>query len=423
MYFTFRNLHYTKKNLKSMLNNKQILIIISGGIAAFKALEVIRLLKKDGAKVRAILTKGGAEFITPLSVSSLTEDKVYTELFSLTDEAEMGHIRLSRETDLLLVVPATANLIERMARGVADDLASTTLLATDKKIMVCPAMNVEMWDKPATKRNIETLHKDGAIIVGPEAGLMACGEEGLGRLAEPLDILESVKSFFGAEGKPLAGKKIIVTAGPTHEPIDPVRYIANRSSGKQGYAIAEALQKLGAEVVLVSGPTNLKAPDRVKINRVETAQEMLAACEVQLPANCFVSVAAVADWRAADVASEKLKKQGEKTTSLSLTQNPDILKTISQLTTNRPELVIGFAAETENLIANAQKKLTSKGCDWVVANDVKTNQDGDSVMGGNDNTISIVTARGIDPWSKSSKIAVAQRLARKISEQLNEDKG
>jgi phosphopantothenoylcysteine decarboxylase/phosphopantothenate--cysteine ligase len=398
-----------------MLKNKQILIIIGGGIAAFKALEVIRLLKKEGAKVRAILTKGGAKFITPLSVSSLTEDKVYTELFSLTDEAEMGHIRLSRQADLLLVLPATANLIERMARGVAEDLASTTLLATDKTVMVCPAMNVEMWEKPATKRNIDTLHKDGAILVGPEAGLLACGEEGLGRLAEPLDIMEAIKSFFGGEGKPLTGKKIIVTAGPTYEPIDPVRYIANRSSGKQGYAIAEALKALGAEVSLISGPTNLKAPDGVNITRIETAGDMLKACEEQLPANCFVSVAAVADWRAVETSSQKLKKQGEETTKLNLKQNPDILKTISNLSDNRPELVIGFAAETENLIANAQKKLISKGCDWVVANDVKTDANGDSVMGGDENTISIITSDGIDAWRKASKIAVAQKLARKIS--------
>ncbi|MCK5041852.1 MAG: bifunctional phosphopantothenoylcysteine decarboxylase/phosphopantothenate--cysteine ligase CoaBC [Sphingomonadales bacterium] len=407
-----------------MLKNKQILIIISGGIAAFKALEVIRLLKKEGAGVRAILTKGGAEFITPLSVSSLTEDKVYTELFSLTDEAEMGHIRLSRQADLVLVLPATANLIERMARGVADDLASTTLLATDKTVMVCPAMNVEMWEKPATQRNIETLRKDGAILVGPEAGLMACGEEGLGRLAEPLDIMEAIKSFFGSAGKPLAGKKIIVTAGPTHEPIDPVRYIANRSSGKQGYALAEALQKLGASVALISGPTSLKAPDGVNITRVETAEEMLNACQQELPAKGFVSVAAVADWRAVETATEKLKKQGDDTTKLSLKQNPDILKTISQMADGRPELVVGFAAETENLIANAQKKLISKGCDWVVANDVKIDDTGGSVMGGDENTISIITSDGIDAWSKASKIAVAQKLARKISEYLgvNRDK-
>lgn len=398
-----------------VLDKKQILIIISGGIAAFKALEVIRLLKKEGAGVRAILTEGGAQFITPLSVSSLTEEKVYTDLFSLTDEAEMGHIRLSREADLILVLPATANLIERMARGKAEDLASTTLLATDKPVMVCPAMNVEMWEKPATKRNIETIKKDNAILVGPASGILACGEEGYGRLAEPQDVLEAIKSFFGAEGRPLKGKKIIITAGPTHEPIDPVRYIANRSSGKQGYAIAEALNKLGASVELISGPTSLDAPKGVNIKRVETAQEMLKAVEDNLPADAFISVAAVSDWRATEQSKEKMKKQKATTTKLDLTQNPDILKTIAKHKTKRPPLVIGFAAETENIIAGAQKKLTSKGCDWVIANDVRTEG---GVMGGNENTISILTSDGIDAWGKASKTAVAQKLARKVCEEI-----
>jgi len=406
---------------ETMLQGRNILVIIGGGIAAYKGLELIRLFKAAGARVRAILTEGGSEFVTPLSVASLTGEKAYTELFSLTDEAEMGHIRLAREADLIVVAPATANLIKRMAQGEATDLASTTLLAADGDVMICPAMNAEMWAKPSTQRNLKTLRDDGVIQIGPGEGALACGEVGLGRLAEPADILDAVISYFTGQDKPLSGRRAIVTAGPTHEPIDPVRYIANRSSGKQGYAIASALQELGAETILVSGPTALDAPKGVTMIRVETAQEMFDAVQDALPADIAVCVAAVADWRPVAAHSDKLKKgTGGDAAELKLTENPDILKSISH-DPQRPKLVIGFAAETSNMIDHARDKLARKGCDWIIANDVSPASSSvqGGAMGGDRNALSIVTKDDIENWPAASKTALAQKLSRKIAHYIN----
>lgn len=406
---------------ENILQGRRVLLIIGGGIAAYKCLELIRRLRERGASVRAILTPAAQQFVTPLSVSSLTGDKVYLDLFSLTDEAEMGHIELSRDADLLVVAPATADLMAKMANGLANDLASTALLATDKKVLIAPAMNVRMWTHRATQRNFETLLADGVDFVGPNSGDMACGEYGPGRMAEPAEILAAIESHFTElaypDGGPLKGKRILITAGPTHEPLDPVRYIANRSSGKQGYAIAQAVARLGAETVLVSGPTILPDPPGVRVTRVETAREMLAACEAALPADVAICAAAVADWRAASDAEQKLKKQpGAGAPEIALVENPDILATLSQLQNNRPPLVVGFAAETEKVIEHAQSKRARKRCDWIVANDVSP---ATGVMGGDLNTVHLITGAGQEDWPLLPKQAVAERLARRIAEHFS----
>jgi phosphopantothenoylcysteine decarboxylase/phosphopantothenate--cysteine ligase len=396
------------------LAEKRILLIVGGGIAAYKSLELTRLLRKAGVGVRPILTKAGAEFVTPLSLSALAEDKVYSDLFSLTDEAEMGHIELSRSADLVVVAPATADLMAKAAQGLAGDLASTTLLATDKPVLMAPAMNVRMWLHTATQRNLSVLKADGVSFVGPDEGAMACGEFGPGRMAEPPAIFEAIMAALGPGGRPLAGKRAIVTAGPTVEAIDPVRVLTNRSSGKQGYAIAGALAALGAEVTLVSGPTALAAPVGVTRVEVESAREMLAACEAALPADLAVCVAAVADWRPAEADGRKIKKDGKAAAPIALVENPDILATLSK-GSRRPRLVIGFAAETHDLEPHAQAKLAKKGCDWIVANDVSVA----GTMGGDDNAVALVTEGGIERWERMAKGAVARRLAERIAEELS----
>jgi len=397
------------------MHSKNILLIIGGGIAAYKSLELIRLLAKDGFGVRAICTQAGTEFVTPLSISALTGEKVFTDLFDLTDEAEMGHIQLSRSADLLVVAPATADLMAKMAHGLANDLASTCLLATDQPVLLAPAMNVRMWEHAATKRNVKTLLDDGVQFVGPNAGDMACGEFGPGRMTEPEEILTAIKAQLG--GGPLTGKSALVTAGPTHEPIDPVRYLANRSSGKQGFAVAEALAALGADVTLISGPVNITAPSGVKLVQVETACEMLRATENALPVDVAVFAAAVADWRTDAASCQKIKKQkGKATPELCFTENPDILATVSALPKNkRPQLVIGFAAETEQLVEHATQKRLRKKCDWIVANDVS----GD-VMGADHNQVVLIRETDMDPWPKLSKKQTAQKLAAAIADELSE---
>lgn len=396
------------------LAEQRVLLIVGGGIAAYKALELTRLLRKAGIAVRPILTKAGHEFVTPLSLSALSEDKVYSELFSLTDEAEMGHIELSRSADLVVVAPATADLMAKAANGLAGDLASTTILATDKPVLMAPAMNVRMWEHAATRRNFERLKADGVLFVGPDEGAMACGEFGPGRMAEPPAILEAIlTALSGAAARPLAGKRAIVTAGPTAEPIDPVRFLSNRSSGKQGYAIASALAALGAEVTLVSGPTALTAPPGVKRVNIETAREMLAACEAALPADIAVCVAAVADWRPEAVGSGKIKKGAGGPPAIALVENPDILATLSKAAA-RPKLVVGFAAETNDVEAYAQAKLERKGCDWIVANDVSVA----GTMGGDQNAVAIVSKGGIERWDRMAKGEVARRLATRIAEEF-----
>ena len=394
------------------LLGKRILLVISGGIAAYKSLELIRRLKERGAAVRCILTAGGARFVTPLSVSALSGERVYSDLFSLTDEAEMGHIRLSREADLIVVAPASADLLSRMAQGRADDLAATTLLATDKPVLVAPAMNVRMWLHAATLANMETLAARGVMIVGPNDGDMACGEYGPGRMAETVEIIAAIEQYFEARA-PLAGRRALITSGPTYEAIDPVRYLANRSSGKQGHAIASACARLGAAVTLVSGPTALDDPAGVEVVHIESAAEMLDACTAALPADVAVCAAAVSDWRADAVAGSKIKKRGNGVPALSLVENPDILASLCE-SNQRPALVVGFAAETESLIANARAKRQAKGCDWIVANDVS----GD-VMGGDDNTVHLITEDGVEPWPTMSKQAVAARLAERIAVYFN----
>lgn len=405
------------------MSERRVLLIIGGGIAAYKCLELIRRLTERGIAVRTILTKGGEAFVTPLSVASLSGDKVYTDLFSLTDESEMGHIRLSREADLVLVAPATADLMAKMANGHADDLASTALLATDKPVMIAPAMNTRMWIHPATRRNLAQLRADGVRVIEPGAGALACGEVGAGRMAEVETILQAVMDFYAPGKKPLAGRHALVTAGPTIEAIDPVRYIANRSSGKQGYAIAGALAALGARTTLVSGPTALPCPAGVDIIRVESAREMLAACEASLPADVAVCVAAVSDWRVARDAAQKIKKDGGAPPKLDLVENPDILASLSARNENRPALVVGFAAETENVVEHARAKRARKGCDWIVANDVSlTSGISGGVMGGNDNRVSLVTADGVEDWPVVPKAEVAERLARRIAQHFEENK-
>jgi phosphopantothenoylcysteine decarboxylase/phosphopantothenate--cysteine ligase len=394
------------------LDEKRVLLIVGGGIAAYKALELVRLLRKAGVAVRPILTAAGAQFVTPLSLAALAEDKVYADLFSLTDEAEMGHIELSRSADLVVVAPATADLMAKAAHGLASDLASTTLLATDKAVLMAPAMNVRMWEHAATRRNLAQLAADGVRFVGPDEGAMACGEYGPGRMAEPAAIFQAVMGLLQT-ARPLAGKRAIVTAGPTAEPIDPVRVITNRSSGKQGYAIAGALAALGAEVVLVSGPTALPAPAGVRRVEVETAEEMLTACEAALPADIAVCVAAVADWRPERAGGSKIKKGAAGPPSIALVETPDILATLAR-DPRRPRLVIGFAAETDAVEAHARAKLARKGCDWIVANDVSV----EGVMGGDLNTVAIVTAQGVERWERAPKAEVARRLAARIAEEF-----
>jgi phosphopantothenoylcysteine decarboxylase/phosphopantothenate--cysteine ligase len=397
------------------VEDRRVLLIVGGGIAAYKALELTRLLRKVGIGVRPILTRAGAEFVTPLSLAALAEDKVYGELFSLTDEAEMGHIELSRSADLIVVAPATADLMAKAAHGLADDLASTTLLATDKPVLMAPAMNVRMWEHAATQRNLATLKADGVTIVGPDEGAMACGEFGPGRLAEPQAIFDAILAALDTgTAKPLSGKRILITAGPTAEPIDPVRVLTNRSSGKQGYAIAEALARLGAEVVMISGPTALPEPRGVKRVMVETAREMLAASQAALPADAAVCVAAVSDWRADEVFGVKLKKGKDGPPAIRLVENPDILATIAATGPNRPKLVVGFAAETGDLEMHARAKLARKGCDWIVANDVAE----DGIMGGDENEVLLVYPQGTDAWPRASKTEIAARLAMRIAEDL-----
>jgi phosphopantothenoylcysteine decarboxylase/phosphopantothenate--cysteine ligase len=395
------------------LDQKRVLLIVGGGIAAYKALELTRLLRKAGVAVRPILTAAGAQFVTPLTLAALAEDNVYSELFSLTDEAEMGHIELSRSADLVVVAPATADLMAKAANGLAGDLASTTLLATDKPVLMAPAMNVRMWEHAATRRNLATLQEAGVRFVGPDEGAMACGEFGAGRMAEPPAILEAITALLGGGARPLAGKRAIVTAGPTAEAIDPVRMITNRSSGKQGYAIAGALAALGADVTLVSGPTALPAPAGVRRVAVETAAEMLIACEAALPAEVAVCVAAVADWRPKTAGGSKIKKGAAGPKPLELEETPDILATLAK-DRRRPRLVIGFAAETDDVEAHAQAKLAKKGCDWIVANDVSI----EGTMGGDANAVTIVTAHGVERWDRAPKAEVARRLAQKIAEAL-----
>ncbi len=396
------------------LKNKRILMIIGGGIAAYKALELIRRLKDQGARVRAILTGGGAQFITPLSVASLTGEKVFSDLFSLTDETEMGHIRLSREADLLLVVPATANLLAKMANGIADDLASTTLLATNKPVMAAPAMNVEMWAKPSTMRNISQLRQDGVMVIEPAEGELACGEVGVGRLPEVDVIRDHVIRHFKSHRGRLDGLRALVTAGPTHEPIDPVRYIANRSSGKQGYAIAGAFARFGAETVLVSGPTHLETPQGVDRIDVETAKEMWRAVQKNLPYDVAVCSAAVSDWGIDQQAGQKIKKESGADQVMTFKQNPDILADLA-ISNRRPRLVIGFAAETEKVLENAREKRVRKNCDWIIANDVSA---ATGIMGGNENTVHVITGDGEEAWPKASKEDVALRLVEKIAGHL-----
>ncbi len=399
-----------------MLENKNILLVITGGIAAYKSLELIRFLKKAKANINCILTNGGAQFVTPLSVSALCENEVFTDLWSLKDETEMGHIRLSRETDLIVVAPASADFIAKMAHGYANDLASTCLLASDKPILVAPAMNHKMWDNQATKENITTLRSRGLLFCGPESGDMACGEHGIGRLSEPEAIFDRIENFFRYKDA-LKGMRAVITSGPTYEPIDPVRFIGNRSSGKQGQAIAEALSLAGADVHLITGPVNIPPPSVAKVTRVETAQEMLEATEAALPCEIFIGAAAVSDWRAEMTAGQKIKKEYKATPQIEFAENPDILQQISKHSSRRPSLVIGFAAETENLEQNAKNKINKKGCDWLLANNVASQK---KVFGTDENYV-ILFQQGIssnDDWGQMTKSAIAQKLVSKIIDEL-----
>ena len=399
-----------------MLSDRKILLIIGGGIAAYKSLDLIRRLRERGATVVPVLTKGGAEFVTPLSVAALAGEKLYRDLFDLGDEAEMGHIQLSRSADLIVVAPATADLMAKMANGQANDLATTLLLATDKRVLIAPAMNVRMWEHAATVRNAEKLKQDGILFVGPDEGDMACGEYGPGRMAEPLAIVAAVEDAM--LNGPLKGKHILVTSGPTHEPIDPVRYIANRSSGAQGTAIANALVALGAKVTFVTGPARAQMPAGCVIVPVETADEMLAAVTNALPADAAVFAAAVADWKVTSASDKKIKKtKGAKLPVLEFSENPDILQTISNMGKDRPKLVVGFAAETDDVQKNATDKRQRKGCDWILANDVSP---ATGIMGGSENDVTLISDQGVQNWPRMSKIAVGQRLADKISDELND---
>ena len=397
-----------------MLAGKRILLIIGGGIAAYKSLDLIRRLRERGAEVRPVLTHAAEEFVTPLSAAALAGAKAYRALFDLTDEAEMGHIQLSRAADLVVVAPATADFMAKMAGGHADDLASTLLMATDKRVLIAPAMNVRMWTHPATQRNLATLQGDGILTVGPNDGDMACGEYGPGRMAEPLEIVAAIEAAL-ADG-PLKGRHIVVTSGPTHEPIDPVRYIANRSSGAQGSAIAAALAGLGANVTFITGPASVPPPPGVHVIRVETAAQMLAAVTVALPAEAAIFAAAVADWRVANAAGSKMKKDGSgRAPALEFAENPDILATVSKLTKGRPRLVVGFAAETDDVLTNATAKRARKGCNWIVANDVSP---GTGIMGGTENAVTLLSEAGAETWPRLPKDEVARRLAARIAEAL-----
>lgn len=396
-----------------MLHEKRILLIIGGGIAAYKCLDLIRRLKERGATVRCILTEAAKQFVTPLSVGAVSGERVFNDLFDLTAEHDIGHIRLSREADLIVVAPATADLMAKAANGFADDLASTALLATDKPVLMAPAMNPRMWSHAATRRNTARLREDGIFIVGPNSGVMAeRGEFGEGRMAEPLEIVAAIEARFSEQTALLKGRRVLVTSGPTHEPIDPVRYIANRSSGKQGHAIAAAAAAAGAEVILISGPVDIADPRGVTVRRVESARDMLAAVEESLPVDAAVFAAAVADWRVANAAEQKIKKTGEGTPGLSLVENPDILASISRHHALRPRLVVGFAAETEKVVANAQAKRARKGCDWIVANDVSP---ATGIMGGDQNTVHLVTAEGVEDWPSASKTEVARKLVARMA--------
>ncbi|PTX54438.1 phosphopantothenoylcysteine decarboxylase/phosphopantothenate--cysteine ligase [Litoreibacter ponti] len=397
-----------------MLAGKRILLIIGGGIAAFKSLDLIRRLRERGADVVPVLTRAAEEFVTPLSTSALAGNKVYRDLFDLTDEAEMGHIELSRAADLVVVAPATADLMGKMAGGLANDLASTLLMATDKRMLIAPAMNVRMWEHPATQRNLATLQGDGVLVVGPDVGDMACGEHGPGRMSEPLAIVDAVEAAL--HDGPLKGRHIIVTSGPTHEPIDPVRYIANRSSGAQGTALARALSALGADVTFISGPADVPPPAGVNVVNVQTAQQMKDAVEAALPADAAIFAAAVADWRVANASGSKMKKDGSgNAPTLEFAENPDILAGVSQLKQNRPKLVVGFAAETDDVEVNATAKRARKGCDWIVANDVSPET---GIMGGSENAVTVISDAGADSWPRLSKDQVAAKLAAKIAEAL-----
>ncbi|WP_209424906.1 bifunctional phosphopantothenoylcysteine decarboxylase/phosphopantothenate--cysteine ligase CoaBC [Pararhodobacter sp. SW119] len=415
-----------------MLSGKRILLIIGGGIAAYKALELIRLLRGAGAAVVPVLTRAGEQFVTPLSVAALAGETLHRDLFDLTTEAEMGHIQLSRAADLVVVAPCTADMMAKMAGGHADDLASTLLMATDKRVLIAPAMNVRMWDHPATQRNLAQLRADGVLTVGPDVGDMACGEHGPGRMAEPVAIRAAIAAALGgvqtegvqsegvqsggvqSGGGPLAGRHVIVTSGPTHEPIDPVRYIANRSSGAQGAAIAAALRDLGARVSFVTGPATVAAPAGVQVIRVETARQMLAAVEAALPADAAVMAAAVADWRVANASGQKMKKGAGGMPVLEFAENPDILATLARHA-QRPGLVVGFAAETQEVIAHASAKRARKGCDWIVANDVS---DATGIMGGTENAVHLITEDGVEDWPRLAKTEVARRLAARIAGHL-----
>ena len=396
-----------------ILAGKRILLIIGGGIAAYKCLDLIRRLRERGAAVTPVLTRAGQQFVTPLSVAALAGEKAYTDLFDLTDEAEMGHIQLSRVADLVVVAPATADLLAKMAGGHADDLATTLLMATDTPVLAAPAMNLRMYEHAATVRNIKLLQGDGVRFVGPNEGDMACGEFGPGRMSEPLEIVDAIKAALG-DG-PLRGKRILVTSGPTHEPIDPVRYIANRSSGAQGTAIAEALAALGAEVIFVTGPAAAARPVGVRVVEVESAAEMLAAVEAALPVAAAVFAAAVADWRVDNASGSKMKKVAGKIPALRFVENPDILKTVSRMQSGRPGLVVGFAAETDDVIANATAKRARKGCDWIVANDVSPET---GIMGGTENAVHLISDAGVEDWPRMGKSEVARRLAARIAEAL-----
>lgn len=406
------------------MNGKNILLIIGGGIAAYKCLDLIRRIKERHASVRVILTEAAGKFVTPLSVSALAEEKCFTDLFDLKDEAEIGHIKLSRDADLIVVAPATANLLARMAAGLANDLATSVLLATDKPVLAAPAMNVRMWEHPATRRNIQTLERDGIHFVGPNEGDMACGEFGPGRMAEPAEILSAIaKRLDTAPDRPLTSKTVLVTSGPTQEPIDPVRYISNHSSGRQGSALAAAAARLGAKTIMVSGPTHLPEPPGVIVIAVQTAREMLHAAKESLPADIVICAAAVSDWRAAKEAPQKIKRgsAAKNPPAIEFVENPDILETISQLKHGRPALVIGFAAETEQVEKNAAKKRKAKGCDWIVANDVSSRSGiSGGVLGGDRNRIWLITEDGVEAWPEMTKEDVADRLLRRAAERLKD---
>ena len=399
-----------------MLAGKNILLIISGGIAAYKSLDLIRRMRERGASVTPVMTQAASEFVTPLSVSALAGVQVYQDLFDLTAETDMGHIQLSRSADLIVVAPASADLMAKMANGLATDLASTLLLATDTPVLIAPAMNVRMWDHPATQRNLAQLIADGVHIVGPNPGDMACGEYGPGRMSEPMEIIDAIAAHFAPH--PLEGHKVLVTSGPTHEPIDPVRYIANRSSGAQGTAIAAALRDLGADVRFVTGPADVPPPNGVHVIQVESAQDMFDAVKANLDVSCAIFAAAVADWRVENASGSKIKKQNGSLPELSLTENPDILAHVAQLGTDaRPPLVIGFAAETDDVIENANVKRARKGCDWIVANDVSPETE---IMGGSENQVILVTEQGADQWPRLSKGEVAAKLAARIADEILE---